>query len=156
MGFFDFLSGDDQLELNVEGLTEALNDLELTVNQIKTEKNVERLISEHLLKYFDDVFTQYNVGGYLGLKIDIDIGNGNFGIELKLASSLKKSVEVQRLLGQTIYYKKRKYDNDNLLILIVGDEKNQRELIIKEVTDFIVDELDVDVLYFKAVSKRTK
>jgi hypothetical protein len=56
----------------------------------------------------------------LGLRSDINIREGNIGIELKLATALYNSAaNVQRLFGQAIYYKQRRYGEKVLVIIEV-------------------------------------
>lgn len=88
------------------------------------------------------------MGGFLALKTDIDVGNGQVGIELKIADNLT-ATDMQRLIGQVIYYKKRFYNN-NLLVVIAG--RNSISSAFKELIDFI-EELGVKVLYCQAVNE---
>jgi hypothetical protein len=124
-----------------------LTELALSPQQVKSEKVVENIVAKYLKeKGYDDVHQQYNIGGYLGLKSDLDVGNGAVGIELKLASALQGSASnIQRTFGQAIYYSKRTY-GQNLIFLIVGNAKIQNEPFMKEVISFL-DSVGVAVLY---------
>ena len=44
---------------------------------------------------------------FLALRIDIDINDGQVGIELKLAKE-QNSSSIERLIGEVLYYSKRK------------------------------------------------
>ena len=102
-------------------------------------------------KHFPNkIHREYSVGGFLGLKIDIDINDGKVGVEIKILKNLNSS-SYERLLGQAIYYKKRKYD-ENLIILIVGTNSEYKENVqkIKELSD-IIEDLDVKFLYLNVV-----
>jgi hypothetical protein len=75
-------------------------------------------------------------GGYLGLKIDIDLGNGRVGVEVKLAESLLKAAEAHRLIGQAVYYQKRRYQ-DNLIVAVVGRSGDLEAPMLKELGSFL-------------------
>jgi hypothetical protein len=73
-------------------------------------------------------------------KIDLDIGNGKVGIELKLARKLKSRNEVNRLIGQTTMYKNRKYSQNNLIILLVGNTQTYQQPYVQELKQVIEKE----------------
>ena len=138
--------------VTVNDVIKVLDEISISPNQIKTEKTVENLFVKELRLEFEGVHQQYNVGGYLGLKSDIDIGNGDVGIELKLASSLNRSAaNIQRLFGQAIYYQKRLYEND-LIVVIVGTSKYKDEPFMVEIMEFLED-LGITV-YYKETSRK--
>lgn len=105
----------------------------------KEEKDVENVIAKQLREEYGttNVHTQYSVGGFLGLKCDIDLFNSRCcGIELKLAKQIKgNSSAYERLIGQIVYYSKRCY-NDRLIVLVVGTAKDY-DATLKEVQNFI-------------------
>lgn len=134
---------------NISG--EPLEDLDQTEENIKTklaicklrkkdignEKDAEEYIAHHLIQYFPTCSTQHNLGGYLGLKIDLDIGNGNFGIEVKLSESFfKQSSEIFRMIGQAVYYTKRKY-GENFILAIAGPKADKQEPKLNEAMKFL-------------------
>lgn len=130
MGFWDYGRDDIRQWL-------AIN-LQMTKKDYTTEKNVENVIFEQLksLDKNKNVHNQYSVGGFLSLKIDFDLYDGKVGIELKLAKELlKSSTNVERLLGQILYYSKRKYGS-SIIVLIVGT-KEEYNAIIKEIEDIV-------------------
>ncbi len=95
------------------------------------------LIVEILGPKFAAVADQYSVGGFNGWRIDIDIGNGKVGVEVKLAASLQtSSAEMQRLVGQAVYYRKKRYD-DNLIVGIVGEPDDLKDPVITELRSFL-------------------
>ncbi len=145
MGFFGFGSN----EISFEELTEYLEKIRITSAQIRTEKTAENLILKKLREEFPETnfAQQYSVGGYLGLKVDIDVDNGDIGIEIKLAKQLQNSAaNIQRLFGQVVYYSEKKYD-DALVVLIIGSKKLKEEPFMKELTEFLEEKLDVTVVY---------
>lgn len=125
---------------------EKLDNIQIKKSQYTSEKKVEGLIAEQLeVLYKDKVHTQYGIGGFLHLKIDIDLGDGQVGIELKLCSELNSS-NIERLLGQVLYYSKRKY-KENLIVLVVGLEK-EYDQTIRELKS-IIEEQGVKFYYLK-------
>ena len=119
---------------------EKLQNLQIKKSQYTDEKNVEKIIFDQLeIFYRDQVHRQYNIQGYLGLKCDIDLGDGQVGIELKLANKLSNSSSnIERLLGQVLYYSKRTY-KENLIVIVVGLEK-EYDLKIKELHSIIEEQ----------------
>ncbi|MCU0445552.1 MAG: hypothetical protein MUE85_11605 [Microscillaceae bacterium] len=101
---------------------------------VRNESEIEQLLAPRLGKYFAKVSTQYPIGGIKNARerVDIDVGDGQVGIEIKLARLLRKSNERNRLLGQIELYKERKYKNNNLLVLIVGEADLETEENILE------------------------
>ncbi len=124
-------------EILVNEVLEALYAIEVRKTQYTTEKNVENVVSKALHSSFNHLKQQYNIGGYLGLKVDIDLGDGQVGIEVKLAKDLNTS-GIQRLFGQVLYYSRRVY-RKNLIVLIVGTDKQQTQ-VIKEVQSIIMEQ----------------
>ena len=130
--------------INIPDVIKVIKESGLTKRKYKDEKDAEAFIAKALNEKFGGTHRQYNVGGYLGLKVDIDI-NEKIGIEIKLASQMNSSA-IERLFGQVIYYTKRKY-NENLLVLVIGT-KNEYTEIIKEVERFVED-LDATFYYLE-------
>lgn len=69
-----------------------------------------------------NVNTEFSVGGHWGMKSDIDLFHGKIGIELKVAEQLKSASNVERLVGQVVYYMKKQYNN-NFIVLVAGKPK---------------------------------
>lgn len=134
------------IDIQVPDVLSTLKELEIKESQYTTEKKVEAIIVQHLNDKIGRAHPQYNIGGYLGLKVDIDLGDGQVGIELKLAKELNdKANNIERLFGQVIYYSKRKY-KDKLVVLVVGTEKEYTQ-VMKEIEKF-VSEMGVFFHYF--------
>lgn len=114
----------------------------------KTEHEVENIIVKQLREQYGEmnVHRQYSVGGFLGLKCDIDLFDSKCcGIELKLAKQLAISSSAkERLIGQAVYYSKRCYQK-RLIILIIGTKK-EYNTSLKEIQDFL-EELGVFFIY---------
>ena len=123
---------------------EKLDNLQVKRAQYTDEKKVEKIIFDQLdVLYKDKVHRQYNIQGYLGLKCDLDIGDGQVGIELKLANQMTTST-MERLLGQVLYYSKRTY-KENLIVIVIGLEK-EFDNKIKELKS-IIEEQNVKFYY---------
>jgi hypothetical protein len=131
------------LDIHPETVVNAINSLEIKKTLYVNEKKVEDFICAELDKEIGKAHQQYNIGGYLGLRIDIDMGDGQVGIELKLAKELN-TTNIERLFGQVIYYSKRVY-KDRLIVVIVGTDKEYTN-VVKEVEKFI-NELGVRFVY---------
>lgn len=132
-------------EILIEEVLLILSEIEVRKTQYTTEKNVENIVSKVLNAHFGYLKQQYHIGGYLGLKVDIDLGDGKVGIEVKLAKDLTTTA-IQRLFGQVLYYSRRVYKS-NLIVLIVGTEKQETQ-IIKEVQSIIAEQ-GIHYLYLK-------
>ena len=129
----------EQLPPTFENIELKLSQLKLSRRSINSEKDAETKILNYLMDYFPNVMKQYNIGGYLALKIDIDIDNGKFGVEIKLSESFfKKSSEIFRMIGQSVFYKKRKY-GENYLLVIAGPQNDYTEPLITESLAFVND-----------------
>lgn len=143
---FDY---EKEIAINPENVKAVLENLIILKRRLTTEKDFEKFVSDQLIKTFgkEQVHRQFSVGGFLALKTDIDIGNGQVGIELKIADNLS-AADMQRVVGQVLYYKKRFY-NDNLILFIVSKTKISSS--IKELKDFI-EELGATVIFTTAIN----
>ena len=121
-----------------ETVISVLKDLKVPRRKARNEEGARDELASNLKMHFEDVVIEYNIGGYFGLRIDLDIGNGKFGIEVKLAEAIATAVEAHRLIGQAVYYQKRRY-GDNLAIAVVGGEDELREPGVRETLSFLAD-----------------
>jgi len=88
----------------------------------KSEKAMESAIAKQLIEIYgkQNVQRQCPVGGFLSLKCDIDLFDSKCcGIELKLAKSLNATT-MQRVIGQVMYYSRRRYKDNGLILLVIG------------------------------------
>lgn len=87
-----------------------------------SEEELEKQLAKYLQIHFRQVRRQFPVGDHSQReRIDIDIADGTFGIEIKLAYLLKKTNERNRLLGQIDTYQTRRYGKHRLLVVIAGE-----------------------------------
>jgi len=131
-------------------LSDVIRDIEecnIYSKNYPTEKECEQTILKHLRLQagYNNVHRQFSVGGNLALKIDLDIDE-RIGVEIKLAEELMNASTAQRLLGQVLYYSKRKY-MFNLIVLVIGPNKMQNEPIIKEIKTLIEEDLGLTFMY---------
>ena len=125
------------IDPTMENVVDKLRHVQLSRREIKTEKDAEDAISQYLLNYYRDVMNQYSLGGMLGLRIDIDINDGKFGIEVKLVDSLlKNSSEIFRMIGQAVYYTNKRYGS-NFVLAIVGTNDDLDEPVVREAFNFL-------------------
>ena len=117
----------------------------------KTEADVERIVAKQMVEEFgsENVKRQYAVGGFLNLKCDIDLYDGQCGIELKLAKQLSNATNLQRVIGQVFYYSQRRYKNTGLILLIVGT-KEELDPNLKELKSFVEQIPGVHFMYKQA------
>lgn len=132
---------------------------ELSINlyYTDTEEKVENRISAQLEKAFgkENVDNQHYVGGNNGLKCDIDLYNGKCGIELKLADQLDSAINLQRALGQVIYYSHCTYKENDLILLVIGAAAELSPKL-KELKE-IIDEFEgIHFVYMQAQNKKQK
>ena len=114
------------------------------------EKRVQKSLFKQLVGNLEktDIAIEYVIGGHWKMAIDVDLFNGTYGIELKVAEQLIKSAtNVERLLGQVVYYNNRRY-HGNMIVMVVG-KTSEYNSAIKELGEFI-QELGVHFIY-KAV-----
>lgn len=130
-------------------VVQYLNHVMIPIKKIQSEKDLESFLFEEIsgLLNRENVHRQYNVGGFLALRTDIDLFNGQIGIELKIAQN-SSAQEMQRLIGQAVYYDRRVYLG-KLIVLVVG--KAEINATIAEMGRFL-EELGVTFIYRKAIS----
>ena len=121
---------DPQLKNALEYLTGVI----IPRRKMSSEKDLEKYLATSLSQVFGNQYVQrqYNIPGFLGLKSDIDLYDGRIGIELKVGDL--NATEMQRLIGQTVYYSKRQYGNQ-LIVLVAS--KSGPTPAVKELEKFI-------------------
>lgn len=101
-----------------------------------TEKSIEKQLVKFMKERFVEVTPQYVIGGRIPTAIDLDVANGIAGIELKIARSLVKADEFNRMKGQVDCYKKTRYKDDNIFLLVAGEHEDRENSRLIEVKDF--------------------
>lgn len=123
----------------------------------KGEKAVEKEMVKQMREHFSGqmIASQYSVGGFLNLKCDIDVYNGQCGIELKIAKELENAATLQRVLGQVFYYAQRRYKDTGLILLIVGTaaELNPK---LDELKEYVEQIPGVQFIYKQTATKQGK
>lgn len=115
-----------------DNVISKLRELVLDKNRINSQEDAVNEIGACLSKYFRNIVFQCNLRSSPGVKIDLDINDGKFGIEVKRADSfLKNTSELFRVFGQAIYCTRKKY-RGNFLVVVVGTENELQECIIRE------------------------
>lgn len=115
------------------------------------EKRVQKNLFGQLNEIYgqSNVNTEFSVGGHWGMKSDIDLFHGKIGIELKVAEQLKTASNVERLVGQVVYYMKKQYGN-NFIVLVAGKPK-EYDASMQELEE-IINNLGAKFIY-KEVTK---
>ncbi len=120
------------LEPTKDNVIACLRELRLPNRALRSEADVEEVVASYLAPRFQSVCQQYSIGGMLGLKVDLDIGDGRVGVELKLADSiLGKTNEFHRLIGQAVYYDYRRY-HGNLILCIAGRRGDDEDPLMRD------------------------
>ena len=101
-----------------------------------TEKTIETQLVKYMKKRFVEITPQYVIGGRIPTAIDLDVANGIAGIELKIARSLVKADEFNRMKGQVDCYKKTRYKDDNIFLLVAGEHEDRENSRLIEVKNF--------------------
>ena len=131
---------------SIESIRDFVVSLAGSYRNSASEADAELYLASALSDQFAKVRTQAPVPDHFGHRIDIDIQDGQFGLEVKWAGAVIESPsEAYRLLGQALYYDRRRYAG-RLLVVIVGPEKMQQHPVIAEVSD-LLDVLGVARLY---------
>lgn len=100
-----------------------------------TEKDIQKQLDTYLKGIYQHVTREHGVEAKNAKAIDLDIGNGKVGVEVKIARELFKSGTWDRAIGQIVKYTKKKYKDGNFILLVVGDDDDFRNSILSEVED---------------------
>lgn len=101
-----------------------------------TEKSIENQLVKFMKQRFVDVTPQYGIEGRNARVIDIDVADGVAGIELKDAKNVVKAAETDRVCSQLQVYKKKRYKDDNLILLVIGDQEDKTDSRLLDIVDF--------------------
>lgn len=115
--------------IDYKKIIKVLHDFPLTkINLTKsTETKLNGELENHFRKYFENA--NKSSGKIRGL-FDLVIGEMNFVIEIKMASSLKSSGQRQRASGQIKQYLEE-FGNKNLMLLVLGTSDMKQDKNIK-------------------------
>src|SRR5262249_16159648 len=96
------------------------------------EADAAYLIARNLGKRFAGVTTQCSIKSQLRCRVDIAIGDGKIGVEVKLGRALAVSTsEAFRAIGQAVAYKELGLEG-NLVVAIVGHAELLRLPVVAE------------------------
>ena len=122
---------------NVEQIIKVVKEFKpIRENRLKdgyTEKSIENQLVKFLKDKYVSITQQHGIESKNARSIDIDVANGVAGLELKLAKNCKKTAELDRLYGQLEAYRKTKYRNDNLVLVVVGTKEESYDTILQDV-----------------------
>jgi hypothetical protein len=129
-------------------VVQALSQLVLPVSLSRDEAEAVAGIARALRRLFVGVSTQVNVGGHLGYRVDIAVGNGGVGVEVKLAHALlESSGELYRAVGQAMVYKHLRFA-DSLAVAVVGPTALLGRPALIEIMSFL-DSVGASVAYVR-------
>jgi len=101
-----------------------------------TEKSIENQLVKFMKERFVEITPQFGIEGRNARFIDIDVANGVAGIELKDAKKVVKQAELDRVRFQLLDYKKKRYKDDNLFLLLTGEHEDHENSFLLDVIDF--------------------
>lgn len=136
--------------VTVAGILKDLKKFSIKNASLSAEKVFENHLYDYLSTKYENVHRQASIGGVKALKIDLDIGNGRVGIELKLASKVSIQSEKQRLIGQLHDYTDKKYDDNNLIIIIAGSGQYRADPSIKEVEKIVKKQYECHFVFLES------
>ncbi|MCF6347080.1 MAG: hypothetical protein L3J20_02110 [Flavobacteriaceae bacterium] len=119
-----------------------------------TEKSIQNQLKKHLLEEYVNVVDEYGIEGINATKIDFDIGNGEVGLELKLAKSIFRTSNLHRLSGQIDDYMQNKYDN--LIVVVFGEKSHSSERAMLTKIQEKVEEKEAIYYYFELPKRKIK
>jgi hypothetical protein len=96
-----------------------------------TEKDVQDQLEKFFNKHFQTVHKEYALEGVNVKQIDFDLGKGRLGVEVKLAREIIHEASWDRAFGQLTKYAKKKYTDNNLVVLIAGTEEEKDSQKVK-------------------------
>lgn len=141
-------------DVTLNKVLSALSDFKLQLVEGRkygfSELDVEKQMENFCKEIFEHVTRQHGVGGTNSKNIDLDIGRGRVGIEIKLAKEVIKEGGNDRLIGQVIKYKSRQYRDNNLIIIVAGMKEEERETSLSDLRDFL-NEQKVHYLFFSPI-----
>lgn len=101
-----------------------------------TEKSIENQLVKFMKERFVEITPQYGIEGRNARFIDIDVANGVAGIELKDAKKVVKTAEMDRMFYQLTNYQEKRYKDDNLFLLLVGEREDHENSFLLDIIDF--------------------
>lgn len=100
-----------------------------------TEREIETQLLKHLQETFQSVVRQAPLTDkdVKTRVIDLDVGRGRVGIELKIAHEVVKGDNTGELFRQLDEYRKRRYDKANVIVAIAGFEEHRRDIRMRDI-----------------------
>lgn len=112
----------------------------------RTEVDINKELETHFRKYF---YNAHKSSGNLRGLFDLELGNLNFVIEIKLSSSLKKSNEKDRASGQVKRYL-QEFKKKNFLMLVIGEKADKSEKNIINLEKEIINDFKCYYFFLEA------
>ena len=113
-----------------------------------TEKRVQNQLLGFLRDKIENVSEEYGIEGINATRIDLDIGKGKVGLEIKLAKSVFKTAGQDRMVGQLDTFIKNKYYDDNLLLMIVCEPHHLNDRAMQAKIEERLEDKLVDIVFF--------
>ncbi len=138
-------------QANIEDITTDLKSFKPKIDdKLKngfTEKSIENQLYKNLIAKYQTVTQQFGIQGTSAKAIDLDIANGVVGIELKLSSEILKSTSFDRMKGQLLTYQEKRYDNENLILMVFGSKEDSLNTAINHDLKEFCKRYDIIIIY---------
>ena len=140
-------------KLSIDEVLQLIKDCEIPdFNYESSEKHLQKYLERHLEKFIPKIEIQheYYIGSTYNQRVDIDLFDESIGIEVKKMSSLERTDEFERAIGQIYLYSKKRYKSGNLIVLVIGTYQDQKSSKLFEFQRF-VNELNAKFIFLEVI-----
>ena len=142
----------DDSAVDKERILEALDNYSLTkrkYNKFKSVRQAEVAWNKDLEEHFSKKFLHVRQGSASkAVEIDLDIGRGKYGIELKWADKISTKTPSRNTIGQIKdYYKNGHYEK--LLLVVAGTAEHKHNNFLSDIKEDIKKDYACDYYYME-------
>ncbi len=140
--------------IDSEAVIKSLSDYKLTnkkYSEFKKSRQAEVEWNKDLENHFKTYFLNVHRGNpNKSLEIDIDLGSGKVGLELKWADKINKNHPMNNVVGQIGGYK-RNGNYKSLFLVVAGVVDLKQDVLILELENRVRDELGCNFVFIEIV-----